>query len=98
MTSGSEIDDSNIANNPSIRGCELSRIEFGLKTAQGGYSYEELVKLWSAAEELGYDSAWLYDHFYALGDPTKPCLEAWTTLAALASVTTRIKIGQWSRA
>jgi len=72
----------------------LTRIEFGLKTGQGGYSYEELVKLWGAAEELGYDSAWLYDHFYALGgDKALPCLEAWTTLAALASVTKRLKIG-----
>jgi len=72
----------------------LSRIEFGVKTGQGGYSYEELVKVWGAAEGLGYDSAWLYDHFYALGqDKARPCLEAWTTLAALASVTKRLKIG-----
>jgi len=55
----------------------LTRIESGLKTGQGDYSSEEPVKLWSAAEELGYDSAWLYDHFYALGgDKTLPCLEA----------------------
>ena len=73
---------------------ELSRIEFGVKTGQGGYSYEELVKVWGAAEELGYDSAWLYDHFYALGgDKTQPCLEAWTTLGALAAVTERLKMG-----
>ena len=69
-------------------------IEFGVKTGQGGYSYQELVKVWGAAEELGYDSAWLYDHFYALGgDRTQPCLEAWTTLAALGAVTNRLKIG-----
>jgi hypothetical protein len=30
----------------------LTKIEFGLKTGQGGYSYEELVKLWSTVEEL----------------------------------------------
>jgi len=71
----------------------LSRIEFGVKTGQGDYSYQDLIKVWSAAEELGYDSAWLYDHFHALGDKTKPCLEAWTTLAALAAVTKRLKIG-----
>jgi len=72
----------------------LPRVEFGIKTGQGGYSYEELVKVWGAAEELGYDSAWLYDHFYALGgDKTLPCLEAWTTLAALAAVTKRLKVG-----
>jgi len=71
----------------------LPRIEFGVKTGQGGYTYEELVKVWNAAEELGYDSAWLYDHFYSLGNKTQPCLEAWTTLAALAAVTKRLKMG-----
>jgi len=69
-------------------------MEFGIKTGQGGYSYEELIKVWNAAEELGYNSAWLYDHFYALGgDKTRPCLEAWTTLAALAALTKRLKMG-----
>ena len=72
----------------------MPRVEFGIKTGQGGYSYEELVKVWGAAEELGYDSAWLHDHFFALGgDKTQPCLEAWTTLAALAVVTKRLKVG-----
>jgi F420-dependent oxidoreductase-like protein len=71
----------------------MTSVEFGVKTGQGGYNYEQLAKVWKAAEELGYDSAWLYDHFYALGDAMKPCLEAWTTLAALATVTKRLKIG-----
>jgi F420-dependent oxidoreductase-like protein len=71
----------------------LSRLEFGVKTGQGGYSYQDLVKVWTAAEELGFSSAWLYDHFYSLGDKNGPCLEAWVTLAALATVTKRLKIG-----
>ena len=71
----------------------MPAIEFGVKTGQGGYSYEDLRKVWSAAEELGYDSAWLYDHFHALGNKNNPCLEAWTTLSALATFTRRIKIG-----
>jgi F420-dependent oxidoreductase-like protein len=71
----------------------MADIEFGVKTGQGGYTYEELRKVWEAAEELGYDSAWLYDHLHALGDETRSCLEAWTTLAALGAVTKRLKIG-----
>ena len=72
---------------------QMSDLQFGVKTGQGGYSYEDLLKVWTAAEELGFDSAWLYDHFYALGDKNQPCLEAWTTLAALAAMTKRLKIG-----
>jgi F420-dependent oxidoreductase-like protein len=68
-------------------------LQFGVKTGQGGYSYEDLLKVWTAAEELGYESAWLYDHFYSLGDKNQPCLEAWTTLAALATMTKRLKLG-----
>jgi F420-dependent oxidoreductase-like protein len=67
--------------------------KLGVKTGQGGYSYEELRKVWTAADELGYDSAWLYDHFFALEDKQAPCLEAWTTLAALAAATKRLKLG-----
>ena len=68
-------------------------LEFGVKTGQGGYSYEELVKVWSAAEDLGFDSAWLYDHFVSLADKNELCLESWVTLAALAAITKRLKIG-----
>ena len=64
-----------------------------VKTGQGGYSYDELKRIWIAAEELGYDSAWLYDHFQPLGRKEAPCLESWTTLAALGSVTKKLKIG-----
>lgn len=68
-------------------------MEFGLKTAQPGASYRELVEAWQAAERGGFTSAWIYDHLTALGDPTQPTLEAWTLLAALATQTTTLRIG-----
>lgn len=68
-------------------------IKFGVKTGQGGYDYPTLRKIWLEAERLGFDSAWLYDHFLALGDTQAPCLEAWTTLAALATETQRLRLG-----
>jgi F420-dependent oxidoreductase-like protein len=71
----------------------LPALEFGVKTGQGGYSYLDLLKVWAAAEELGFSSAWLYDHFHSLGKKNESCLEAWVTLAALAAVTKRLKIG-----
>jgi len=85
--------ESNIGFRLSDKDLQMTDLQFGVKTGQGGYSYEDLLKVWTAAEELGYESAWLYDHFYALGDKNQPCLEAWTTLAALAGMTKRLKLG-----
>lgn len=68
-------------------------MNFGIKTAQPGASFEDLVEIWTAAERCGFASAWIYDHLTALGDQTRPTLEAWTLLAALAAQTARIRIG-----
>jgi alkanesulfonate monooxygenase SsuD/methylene tetrahydromethanopterin reductase-like flavin-dependent oxidoreductase (luciferase family) len=45
-------------------------------------------------DELGYDSLWCWDHLYAIfGDPYQPIFEGYTTLAAWAKVTTRVRLG-----
>lgn len=47
------------------------------------------------AEELGYDSIWVYDHFHNVPTPAHEAVfEAWTTMAALAQATTRVRLGQ----
>ena len=69
-------------------------ISFGVVIAQHQYTWPELVSQWKVAEELGFDSIWLFDHFMALyADPDGPCLETSTLLAALAQETSRAKIG-----
>jgi probable F420-dependent oxidoreductase len=46
------------------------------------------------AEELGYDIAYNWDHFFPLvGDPAGRHLECWTVLAAWAEATSTIEIG-----
>jgi F420-dependent oxidoreductase-like protein len=47
-----------------------------------------------AAEAAGFDSVWTWDHLFAIFGPwEQPILEGWSTLAAVAAVTSRIRMG-----
>jgi F420-dependent oxidoreductase-like protein len=62
---------------------------------QQGASYETLLRVAKAAEDLGFDAFFRSDHYLKMGDvsglpgPT----DAWTTLAGLSRETTRIRLG-----
>jgi F420-dependent oxidoreductase-like protein len=62
---------------------------------QQGASYNDLLKVAQATEELGFDAFFRSDHYLVMGDgdgmpgPT----DAWTSLAGLARETSRIKLG-----
>lgn len=46
-------------------------------------------------EALGYDTAWVYDHFHTVPQPTQEVTyECWTLMAALAATTERVRLGQ----
>ncbi len=69
-------------------------VRFGIQTPQQHGSWQEIVALWQEVDILGFDSAWVFDHFLPIfSDPTGPCLEGWTTLSALAMVTKHVRLG-----
>jgi F420-dependent oxidoreductase-like protein len=58
-------------------------------------AYEAMSRVAQQAEELGFYSAWLYDHFLTVPRPTQEItFECWISTAALARDTQRIRIGQ----
>lgn len=69
---------------------------YAIKTAPQETSWADMLAVWQAADAMPeFHSAWNFDHFYPINvpDTSGPCLEAWTTLSALAQATSRIRIG-----
>jgi F420-dependent oxidoreductase-like protein len=77
-------------------------MRFGLQipnfTAGGppGALFDGVVAMATAAEEAGFDSVWVMDHFYQLpplGGPSEPMLDSYTLLGALAARTSSVRLG-----
>jgi F420-dependent oxidoreductase-like protein len=61
-----------------------------------GALFDGVAAMAGAAEETGYDSVWVMDHFYQLppmGGPSQPMLDAYTLLGALAMRTSKVRLG-----
>ena len=58
-------------------------------------AYETMTSVAQTAEEVGFASAWLVDHFHTIPHPTpEVTFECWMSTAALARDTRNIRIGQ----
>jgi F420-dependent oxidoreductase-like protein len=78
----------------SAAAAEGPRLRFGIQTPNQQTTWDDLLATWKEAETLGFDSAWVFDHFIPIfGDQEDACLEGWTALAALAAETSRMRIG-----
>ncbi len=70
-------------------------MRFAFKTSPQNTTWPEMLAIWKEADGIElFESGWSFDHFYPIfSDPHGPCLEGWTTLAALAQATTRLRLG-----
>lgn len=80
-------------------------MRFGLQKPIFNFDYRDhdasqivdsIKKLATTAENKGFDSFWVMDHFHQIGmvgKPEEPMLEGWTTLSLLAGLTSKIKLG-----
>jgi alkanesulfonate monooxygenase SsuD/methylene tetrahydromethanopterin reductase-like flavin-dependent oxidoreductase (luciferase family) len=67
-------------------------MRFGL-TILPELPWAELRPRWEAAEAMGFDHAWTYDHLVWGGLPESPWYGTMPTLTAAALVTTRVRLG-----
>src|SRR5437867_9155594 len=81
-------------------------IKFGVMAPQGWRmdlvdfpdpveAFEAMTRVAQMAENLGFNSVWLYDHFHTIPVPSQEVtFECWMSTAALARDTKRVRIGQ----
>lgn len=69
-------------------------LKFGVTLPQFTQDRDRFLDGARRAEQLGYDSAWVFDHLWPLsGGRERPVLESWMAMAYLATATERIGIG-----
>ncbi len=69
------------------------RITFGIYIPQVLLGYTDILDRVRVAEDVGFDSLWLYDHFYSPGQPDLPSFEGWTLATYILAQTTKLRVG-----
>jgi len=68
--------------------------KIGVQLLPQATTTDDLRQAWRAADAMGVDSIWVWDHFYPLyGDPDAAHFEAYALLAAMAVETSHAQIG-----
>jgi len=71
-------------------------LRFGVQLQAQRTSWDDFVAALGAIEELGFDSAWTFDHLLPFsGADDGPCFETLTTLAAMRSSTLQAASEPW---
>ncbi len=70
------------------------RLELGVHLMTYGATWDEVIALAKEVDRLDYDFLLMHDHLLATqGDLHQPFFESYTTLAAFAHVTSRVRLG-----
>ena len=69
-------------------------VRVGVQLQPQGTSVDEIRAAWRAADGMGADSIWIWDHFFPLfGDPDADHFEGWTLLSVMAADTSNAMLG-----
>lgn len=69
-------------------------LRVGVQLHPQATTVDDMRRAWRAADDLGADSIWTWDHFYPLyGDPDAAHFEGWTLLSVMAADTSRARLG-----
>src|SRR4051794_29083689 len=72
----------------------MTNVKIGINLWSQATSWADFLAAAKRVDQLGYDSLWTWDHLHAIiGDPQQPIFEGYTTLAAWAMATERVKLG-----
>ncbi|KAB8139819.1 LLM class F420-dependent oxidoreductase [Chloroflexia bacterium SDU3-3] len=72
----------------------MTKIRVGVQIHPQHTTYPAFAEAVKAVENAGVDTIWNWDHFYPLsGDPDGLHFEGWTTLTAMAMLTSRAEVG-----
>jgi alkanesulfonate monooxygenase SsuD/methylene tetrahydromethanopterin reductase-like flavin-dependent oxidoreductase (luciferase family) len=70
------------------------RIRFAVALSNQNIDWADYRAALLAADEMAFETFWSFDHLFPIGgDPDGSCHECYTTLAAFAAMTKRIRIG-----
>ncbi|HYM83899.1 MAG TPA: LLM class flavin-dependent oxidoreductase, partial [Candidatus Dormibacteraeota bacterium] len=72
-------------------------MKLGLLLWNQDATWSDVVAAARRADELGYDHVWMWDHLLSIAgdgvDPYRPIFEGWTSISALAALTSHVRLG-----
>jgi len=72
----------------------MTEIKLGIALWSQASDWPAFLAAAQAADQLGYDHVWTWDHLQAIfGDPDQAIFEGYTALAAVAQATERVRVG-----